>query len=167
LAETRQSIGYIRGTHKNRTSPSFGNHPSTPISTFESSCGTTLNHKFQTAVKRTATGLGLFTLQPIPQGKRIIRYAGPIITTEEAERNGGKYFFGLDDEHAIDGSSRTNVARYINHSCRPNANGFASGSQIWIWSLMAIKAGEEITIDYGKDYLNSHIKQCKCGKCDA
>jgi SET domain-containing protein len=117
------------------------------------------------AVKRTATGLGLFALQPIPRGKRIIEYTGRILSAEEADSSRGKYLFELDEKRAIDGSARTNLARYINHSCRPNAKGYTSGRRIWIWSLRAIKAGEQITINYGKDYLDAHIKQCKCESC--
>jgi uncharacterized protein len=116
-------------------------------------------------VRRSATGLGLFAVEPIPANKRLIEYIGPIISAEEADRRGGKYLFELDEKRAIDGSSRSNTARYINHSCRPNAKGYTSGRRIWIWSLKAIKTGEEITIDYGKDYLDAHIKRCKCGKC--
>jgi SET domain-containing protein len=123
------------------------------------------NRKF--AVKRSSTGLGLFTLEAIPRGKRIIEYTGPIVTADEAAVSNRKYFFELDDKRAIDGSPRTNLARYINHSCRPNAKGYTSGRRIWIWSLRAIKAGEELTIDYGKDYLDAHIKRCKCDSCAA
>jgi SET domain-containing protein len=119
------------------------------------------------AVKRTATGLGLFTLQPIPRGRRIIEYIGPIVSAEEADDSQGKYFFELDEKRAIDGSARINLARYINHSCRPNAKGYTTGRRIWIWSLRAIKAGEQLTINYGKDYLDTHIKQCKCESCAA
>lgn len=119
------------------------------------------------AVKRSATGLGLFTLESIPRGKRIIEYKGKIVSAEEADSSNRKYFFELDDKHAIDGSPRTNLARYINHSCRPNARGYTTGRRIWIWSLRAIKAGEELTINYGKDYLDAHIKQCKCDNCAA
>jgi SET domain-containing protein len=121
---------------------------------------------YRLAVKRTLTGLGLFTLEPIPADKRIIEYLGPVISAEEADRRGGKYLFELDEKRAIDGSSRSNTARYINHSCRPNAKGYTSGRRIWIWSLRAIKAGEELTIDYGKEYLDEHIKRCRCAKCE-
>jgi SET domain-containing protein len=121
------------------------------------------------AVKRSATGLGLFTLKPIPASRRIIEYVGQIIDSEEADRRGGKYLFELDEERAIDGTARSNTARYINHSCRPNAEAFTHGNRIWIWSRRKIKAGEEITIHYGKDYLAEHIdpKGCKCQKCIA
>ncbi|HLL73088.1 MAG TPA: SET domain-containing protein [Pyrinomonadaceae bacterium] len=123
------------------------------------------NDKF--VVKRTNSGLGLFTLKTIPYNKRVIEYVGPILTNEEVEKRSGKYFFELDEKRSIDGSSRQNIARYINHSCRPNARGYTTGNRIWIWSLREIKAGEQITIDYGKSYFNDHIKPvgCKCEKC--
>lgn len=117
------------------------------------------------AVKRTKTGLGLFALRPIAKGKRIIEYVGEIIANEEADRRGGKYLFELDEKRSIDGKARSNTARYINHSCRPNAEGLTTGRRIWIWALKNIKEGEQITIDYGKAYLDSHIKRCQCEKC--
>lgn len=119
------------------------------------------------AIKRTKTGLGLFALRPITTGKRIIEYVGEIITNEEADRRGGKYLFELDEKRSIDGKTRSNIARYINHSCRPNAEGLTTGNRIWIWALKDIKAGEQITIDYGKDYMDSHISRCLCEKCVA
>lgn len=120
-------------------------------------------------VKRTNTGLGLFTQTTIPIDKRIVEYTGPILTNEEVDKRAGKYFFELDEKHSIDGSSRENIARYINHSCRPNARGYTTGRRIWIWSLREIKAGEQITIDYGESYFNDHIKPvgCKCERCSA
>jgi len=119
------------------------------------------------AVKRTTTGLGLFAIELIPAGKRLIEYTGSIITAEEANQSRSKYLFEIDGKRAIDGSPRTNTARYLNHSCRPNAKAFVTGKRIWIWSKKAIKAGEEITLDYGKEYLEKHInpKGCKCKKC--
>ena len=117
------------------------------------------------AIKRTATGLGLFTLRPIKKGQRIIEYIGAIITNEEADRRGGKYLFELDEKRSIDGHARSNTARYINHSCRPNAEGLTTGNRIWIWALRDIKVGEELTLNYGKEYLDMHIKRCMCAKC--
>jgi uncharacterized protein len=120
-------------------------------------------------VRRASTGLGLFTLEAIPAGKRVIEYKGPIVTAEEVNRRRGRYFFEIDDNYAVDGSSRANVARYINHACRPNAEAFVVGKRIWIWSKRNIKAGEELTLDYGKAYFDDYIKPvgCKCAKCSA
>ena len=118
-------------------------------------------------IKRTATGLGMFAMEPIPADTRIIEYIGPVMTNEEADRKGGKYLMSIDEKYVIDGTPRSNTARYINHSCRPNAKAFRSGLRVWIWSLRAIKPGEEIAYNYGKEYFDDHIKPkgCKCKKC--
>jgi SET domain-containing protein len=118
-------------------------------------------------VRRSRTGLGLFATTIIPARRRIIEYTGPLITNEEVEKSRGKYFFGLDEKYSVNGSPRDNLARYINHSCRPNAEAIISGRRIWIWSRRVIRPGEEITYNYGKEYFNDHIKPvgCKCEKC--
>ena len=124
--------------------------------------------RYKYAIKRAAHGLGFFTLEPIPRGKRIIEYTGKRVSNEEVDkRNRGKYFFGLNSKSSIDGSPRWNTARYINHSCRPNTEVLITGGRIWVWSKRAIKAGEELTYNYGKEYFDEHIKPkgCRCEKC--
>jgi SET domain-containing protein len=118
-------------------------------------------------VRRSAIGLGLFAAEDIPAGKRIIEYLGPLIPNEEVEKRRGRYFFGVNSKWSIDGSPRSNLARYVNHSCRPNAEAFVSGRRVWIWSKRRIRAGEEITYNYGKEYFDDYIKPvgCKCAKC--
>ena len=119
------------------------------------------------AVKRTATGLGLFATKPIPKNKRIVEYTGSFISNKEVEQSNRKYFFGINSRWSIDGSPRSNIARYINHSCRPNAEAIISGRRVWIWSRKKIKAGEEITYDYGAEYFEGVIEPigCQCRKC--
>ena len=119
------------------------------------------------AVKRTKTGLGLFATKLIPKGKRIIEYTGPLISNEEVERSYGRYFFGVNTKWSINGFPRSNIARYINHSCRPNAEAIISGRRVWIWSRRNIKPGEEIAYDYGQEYFTGVItpRGCKCEKC--
>jgi SET domain-containing protein len=118
-------------------------------------------------IKRTATGFGLFASKSIPKGKRIIEYTGPRISNEEVDKSSRKYFFGVTSKWSIDGSPRSNLARYINHSCRPNAEALISNGRVWIWSRRNIKAGEEIAYNYGKEYFEGIIKPqgCKCVKC--
>ena len=119
-------------------------------------------------IKRTASGLGLFAAKPIPAGKRIIEYTGPLVSNEEVERRtNGRYFFGVNSKWSIDGTPRSNIARYINHSCRPNCDAIVSKRRVWIWSRRAIKAGEELSYNYGQEYFEDLIKAvgCKCTKC--
>ena len=124
------------------------------------------NQRFK--VRRTPTGFGLITLKPIPRGARIVEYTGPLISNTIVDRSDGKYFFGVNSKWSIDGSPRDNIARYINHSCRPNSEAIVTTrKRVWIWSKRALKAGEEITYDYGEEYFEGIIKPvgCRCSKC--
>jgi SET domain-containing protein len=114
------------------------------------------------AIKRTSNrGLGLFATRPYKTGEYITEYFGKPVPAEIAERSRSRYMFAVTSKTAIDGSDRANIARYINHSCK--ANVIASGSKrLWIHALRRIKAGEELTLDYGEDYLRYFMPVCKC-----
>jgi uncharacterized protein len=119
---------------------------------------------------RSVTGLGLFVIKPIKRGAYIATYRGRRITTEEADRRaarGASYMFELNKRWTIDGSPRWNVARYINHSCRPNAKPVGRKGGIVIVALRQIEAGEEITYDYGREYLKCFLDNggCRCVAC--
>ena len=118
-------------------------------------------------IGRSRSGLGLFAAAPIAKGRFIIRYTGPKLTNEQADRAENKYLFELNNRWTIDGKGRKNVARYINHSCRPNAEVYFVGHAIKIRARKKIEAGEEIAYDYGKDHFNAYIKPkgCQCPKC--
>jgi uncharacterized protein len=75
--------------------------------------------------------------------------------------------FALNQRWVIDGSPRWNVARYINHSCRPNAKPVGRKGGIVIVALRQIAPDEEITYDYGRDYLKSFLADggCRCAAC--
>lgn len=118
-------------------------------------------------VKRGAHGLGLFATGPVKKGQVVAEYWGPVVTDDELKSSRGKYFFELENELAIDGKDRKNVARYINHSCRPNCEPEEKVRQkrIFIVARRNIKAGEEFGYNYGKEYWDEHIKPigCRCG----
>jgi hypothetical protein len=121
-------------------------------------------------VGRSATGLGLFATKPIKRAAYIATYRGRRISTEEADRRlarGASYIFELNGRWSIDGSPRRNVARYINHSCRPNAKPVHRNGGIVIVALHRIEPGEEITYDYGREYLNYFLDNggCRCAAC--
>ncbi|HEC32876.1 MAG TPA: SET domain-containing protein [Candidatus Kaiserbacteria bacterium] len=112
-------------------------------------------------------GLGLITRRPFKKGDFVIEYTGPIITTEQANEKGGKYLFDINSKWTIDGVSRSNLARYINHSCKPNCEADVSGKKVFIYALRKIKEGEELNYDYGEEYFDEYIKphKCKCVDC--
>ena len=74
-------------------------------------------------VGRSRTGLGLFATKPIKKGAKIVRYFGPLLDSKKKKDDAieNKYLFELNGRWTIDGSVRQNVARYINHACKPNA----------------------------------------------
>lgn len=118
-------------------------------------------------IKRTATGLGLVATTTIRKGRKIIQYVGQILNAKEADKKGGRYQYALSTRRSLDGSDRKNIARYINHACRPNAQAIIEGREIWIYAIKTIAPGEEITVDYGKNYFETFIypKGCKCATC--
>lgn len=120
-------------------------------------------------VKRSTAGLGLFANTTFKRGDFIIEYTGEAISHEEADRRGGKYLFILSDTVVFDGKGRENTARYINHSCKPNAEAETDEDEgkIRISAKKTILPGDEITYDYGKDYVTAYIKPhgCRCSAC--
>jgi SET domain-containing protein len=121
-------------------------------------------------IGRSLTGLGLFATRPIKKKSRIAEYKGPILDQEEAdraERRGNRYLYEVSTHRTIDGTPRGNVARYANHSCNPNAESIVWRGRVFIKALRNIKPGEEITYDYGTDYLKNVIgrSNCKCSRC--
>ena len=121
-------------------------------------------------IGRSRTGLGLFAVRPIKRGVYIATYRGRRVSAEEAERRearGASYMFELNKRVVIDGSPRWNVARYINHSCRPNAEPIGRNGGIVIVALRRIEPDEEITYDYGKEYYDYFLRNggCRCAGC--
>jgi uncharacterized protein len=123
-------------------------------------------------IGRSKTGLGLFATKPIKKGSKIIRYFGPILDSRKEDEDAieNKYLFELTNRWTIDGSVRENVARYINHACRPNAESDVKPRKrkVFIRAIKNIEPGEEISYDYGTDYFKAYLKPigCKCESCE-
>lgn len=123
--------------------------------------------QFPLRVRKSATGHGLFAVDEIPKNRFIIEYWGKLVKDEEAEKIGGRYLFELENGNTIVGTTRENIARYANHSCRGNAEVRITGNRVFLFSTKKIKPGEEILYDYGKEYFNAFIKPkgCLCPPC--
>src|SRR3981189_1609332 len=123
-------------------------------------------------VGRSRTGLGLFATKPIKKGAKIVRYFGPLLDSRNKKHDDieNKYLFELNGRGTIDGSVRKNVARYINHACRPNAESDVSARKrkVVIRAIKNIEPGDEINYDYGTDYFKAYLKPigCKCDACE-
>ncbi|HWA00258.1 MAG TPA: SET domain-containing protein [Caulobacterales bacterium] len=118
-------------------------------------------------VARSYAGLGLFTDSDIPKGQCIVEYTGRILGPGEDDDVSGRYLFEVHSRRTIDGTPRSNTARYINHSCKPNCEPMIHKGRVFIFSKRAIKAGEELSYNYGKAYVDAYIKPhgCLCPKC--
>jgi hypothetical protein len=123
-------------------------------------------------VGRSRTGLGLFATKPIKKGAKIVRYFGPLLDSRKKKDDAieNKYLFELNGRWTIDGSVRENIARYINHACKPNAESDVRPRKrkVLIRAIKNIEPGEEINYDYGTDYFKAYLKPigCKCDACE-
>jgi len=127
------------------------------------------SYRPEVTVKRSSAGLGLFALEDIPKEQLIIEYTGERISEAEANTRGGRYLFEVTNDLVIDGKGRENIARYVNHSCAPNAEAEHDEDEdrIYIRACKKIKAGDEITYSYGKMYVRDIIgpEGCRCAQC--
>ena len=122
-------------------------------------------------------GRGVYAAAHIPRGTWIIEYTGERITHEEADRRYDDetmdrhhtFLFTVDDEICIDAVKDGNEARFINHSCNPNCEAILSDGKIFIAALRNIKAGEELSYDYGyhleDETMDEALRKypCHCG----
>ncbi|HTA64186.1 MAG TPA: SET domain-containing protein-lysine N-methyltransferase [Xanthomonadaceae bacterium] len=133
-------------------------------------------------------GNGMFAATDIPVGTRLIEYKGRLMTHRNADQlydgsteSGHTFLFTLNDKYILDANVDGNDARWINHGCDPNCEAVleeADGSdrrkdRVFIESKRAIKAGEELTYNYGivlEERQTPRLKAvwaCHCGspKC--
>jgi uncharacterized protein len=122
-------------------------------------------------------GKGVFALQAIAAGDRIIEYKGQVITWPEALRRhphdpkdpNHTFYFHVDDKHVIDAKVGGNAARWINHACAPNCQADDTDGRVFIKALRALKTGEELFYDYGliiDERYTPKLKReyaCRCG----
>jgi SET domain-containing protein len=111
-------------------------------------------------------GRGGFARADIARGTRVAEYLGQKITKLESlalcEEN-NPYIFALDDEYDLNGDVEWNPARFFNHSCDPTCEAENIDDRIWIIARRALKAGEEITFNYGYDLESYREYPCHCG----
>ena len=114
-------------------------------------------------------GVGGFAKAGIAAGTRVIEYIGEKITKAESLRrceSNNEYIFSLDGAHDLDGNVTWNPARFLNHSCDPNCEAEPDGGRVWIVARRGIRAGEEITFNYGYDLEDYREHPCRCGAAD-
>jgi uncharacterized protein len=126
-------------------------------------------------------GKGVFALDAIAEGERLIEYKGERISWKEALRRhphnpdepNHTFYFALDNGGVIDGKVNGNSARWINHSCAPNCEAEEIDGHVYIAAIRDIEAGEELFYDYGlvidarQTQKLKREYECRCGarKC--
>ena len=110
-------------------------------------------------------GFGLFALKNIGVGEVLCRYTGELVE-HVPEDGGGEWFAGIKNEDGsewgIDSTSTLNESgRWANHSLDCNAQMLVYNQTydrlydkyyIMLVSTKNIQEGEEILLDYGRDY---------------
>jgi len=104
------------------------------------------------------SGWGVYAAQPIEEDARIVDYKGELVSQAEGWRRECRYLprqriwiFNINQRWVRDAAVGGNIARYINHACRPNCYVDVVGRTIWILASRRIRAGEELTYDYNTD----------------
>lgn len=116
-------------------------------------------------------GIGVFTKQSIPIGTVLGLYHGIVRPYEQLTAAQKRYsnFLFKHPQHGelyVDASVSGNWTRFLNHSCDPNcafARALRCGYMrvIYVRTRRFIRAGEQLFVDYGRDYFDSI--DCKCG----
>jgi SET domain-containing protein len=108
-------------------------------------------------IRRTSAiaGWGVYAGQTIEEDAPIAEYKGALISQPEAWAREQRYLprqriwiFHIDSRWARDAAFGGNIARYVNHACKPNCYTDIAGRTIWIVAARRIREGEELTYDY-------------------
>lgn len=107
----------------------------------------------------TAHGQGVFAARAYAAGEVILTFTGEEMTTAEADRRGVR-------RHCLDIGPGLQLyadppARFLNHSCDPNAG--LTGA-VTLAAVRAIAAGEELVFDYSTCVPDPDWSlECACG----
>jgi SET domain-containing protein len=114
-------------------------------------------------------GWGVFALETINKNKRIIDYAGELISNKQSESREDRYLskgciwvFRVNRNWSRDANVGGNIARFINHSCVPNCwiEVDMKTKTIWVRAAKQIRKGQELVYDYNTE--GDKVIPCKC-----
>ena len=114
-------------------------------------------------------GYGVFALETINKNKRIIDYAGELISNKQSESREDRYLskgciwvFRVNRNWSRDANVGGNIARFINHSCVPNCwiEVDMKTKTIWVRAAKQIRKGQELVYDYNTE--GDKVIPCKC-----
>ncbi len=114
-------------------------------------------------------GLGIFAKKDFKPSTRLFEVKGVFISgdedediDEETRANAYRY----DEERYL--SPKGRIGDFLNHSCAPNAAVRKIGRKLFVVSVVPIRKGEEVLIDYATILAadDSWEMLCKCGSID-
>ena len=127
-------------------------------------------HELQRIERRRSSidGYSVFAAERITKNTRIVDYDGELVRNgpdlDEREegylRQGHIWVFRVNRAWSRDANVGGNIARFINHSCRPNCYVHIAGGIIWIRAARNIRDGEELTYNYQTD--GEGLIECRC-----
>ncbi|XP_059469173.1 histone-lysine N-methyltransferase, H3 lysine-36 specific isoform X2 [Neocloeon triangulifer] len=122
-----------------------------------------------------AKGWGLTAQEDLKKGTFVVEYVGEVVNKEEFQRrkrgyieNKEKHFYFLElgGNHYIDAKFKGNLSRFINHSCEPNCQSshwnVLGERRVGLFTLRDVRAGEELTFNYGWKLDGTNTQQCLC-----
>src|SRR5688572_25316837 len=122
-------------------------------------------------------GRGVFAVQPISKGTRIVEYLGDRVSHEAADKryedhdesDNHTFLFIVDKRTVIDAGIGGNDARFINHQCSGNCESVIENRRVFIDATRDIDPGQELGYDYeiGREKDDppnvDEIYACRCG----
>ena len=122
-------------------------------------------------------GRGVFAVQPISKGTRIVEYLGDRVSHQAADKryedhdesDNHTFLFIVDKRTVIDAGIGGNDARFINHQCSGNCESVIENRRVFIDATRDIDPGQELGYDYeiGREKDDppnvDEIYACRCG----
>ena len=120
-------------------------------------------------------GWGVYASRAVEAGMLLTEYVGEVVSErcaahrlrDEYQSEAHHYIMSLADGCVVDATRAANTARFINHSCDPNAEtqkwNVGGETRIGIFALREILPGEEVTYDYRMQSFGGWQQMCRCG----
>jgi uncharacterized protein len=105
-------------------------------------------------------GRGVFAIEAIPRGAKLLDYSGPILTYSQTTPQTLAVQIGPDRYLGASGE----MDDFVNHSCDPNAGLVIDEAAVTLFAIRDIAACEEIYFDYSTTMNEDDFEMpCHCG----